>query len=122
MPLGLTLMTLYGGRSARREPLEILILGGLPALLFGRIVAHEAMHAWLAQEGVSTLPAIEEEGLCELAAYEWLGLRRGRLSRGLRGAAERNPAPVYGDGFRLVHRAGGAGPIRLSAGRFTRRT
>lgn len=113
--LGLTLTTGTGGH--RPDHIEILLMGGLPALVFGRVVAHEAMHAWLAQEAVR-LPHIEEEGLCELAAHTWLSRRGGRLWLGLRWATERRDDPIYGVGFRRVWTASGAGPVRLRAGRF----
>jgi hypothetical protein len=60
--------TMISGRRAT----EIHILTGLPGVEFGSTVAHEAMHAWLAQHGFLPLEPSVEEGLCQVIAYRWL--------------------------------------------------
>jgi hypothetical protein len=81
---------------------EIHIVSGLPEVDFGATVAHEVMHAWMAQNGFAPMDARIEEGLCEVVAYRWLRDQidpRGQL---LRERMDTSPDPVYGDGFRMV--------------------
>ncbi|KAF2324497.1 hypothetical protein GH714_014838 [Hevea brasiliensis] len=115
----------------RCEVTAILILFGLPRLLTGSILAHEMMHAWMRLKGFQHLSQDVEEGICQVLAYMWLEsqLRTGSGSnvasssasraskRGARSPFERklgeffkhqiesDTSPVYGDGFRIGHRA-----------------
>lgn len=57
----------------------ILVLGGLPRLLAGSILAHECMHAWLRLDGTHRLPLPVEEGLCQLMALLWLESQSGTI-------------------------------------------
>lgn len=86
-----------------QRAVEIYILQGLPAMEFAASVAHECMHAWLAQNGFpSDLEPQVEEGLCQIVAYRWLrdiGDPRAEL---VRENIDLSPDPIYGDGFRLV--------------------
>ncbi len=102
--LGLTDQWTGGGKRVRVA--GIRIVAGLPPAYFGRAVAHEIGHAWLAQRGHAwtATPAIEE-GLCELFAYAWLKRRRTPDAEALRSRLRTNPDPVYGGGFREVHGA-----------------
>ena len=72
---------------------------------FGRAVAHEIGHAWLAQYGHIPVAHEVEEGLCELFAYAWLKRERSPLADTLRSQLRADPDPVYGGGFRTVHAA-----------------
>ncbi|MFY1634754.1 protein DA1 [Solwaraspora sp. WMMB335] len=91
------------GRQTRVTAIEIV--SGLPPTHFGRTVAHEMGHAWLALNGrVPPEPTISE-GVCELFAYAWLKRRTDPVSAAARAALVANPDPIYGDGFRLVRSA-----------------
>lgn len=80
------------------------IVEGLPATQFGRLLAHEMGHAWLAGcPDVGRTPR-DDEGLCELVASWWLHHRCGRLARHLLAAMCQNPDPIYGEGFRTAAR------------------
>ena len=57
---------------SRSEITAIMVLCGLPWLLTGSIIAHEAMHAWLRLSGYPRLPPPVEEGMCQLMAMLWL--------------------------------------------------
>ena len=57
---------------SRSEITAIMVLCGLPWLLTGSIIAHEAMHAWLRLSGYPRLPPLVEEGMCQLMAMLWL--------------------------------------------------
>lgn len=87
------------------DVVDMLVLAGLTPTHFGRTVAHESGHAWLAQTGCRPRHAAIEEGFCELLAYAWLKRRPGDLAAALRHHLVSNPDPVYGDGFRAVHAA-----------------
>lgn len=50
----------------------ILVLYGLPRLVVGSIIAHEAMHAWLKLNQISGLDLQVEEGICQLMALIWV--------------------------------------------------
>jgi protein DA1 len=87
------------------EVVDLAVVGGLSAPEFGAVVAHECMHAWLAQRGFGILAPPIAEGLCELASDAWLGRQHDPRARLLRNAIAGNPDPVYGDGFRRVRQA-----------------
>jgi hypothetical protein len=88
-----------------RSVLDIAIIEGLPEAQFGMTVAHEAMHAWMAQKGFVPAPGLIAEGLCELAGHRFLKNSTARGAHILRQMIEVNPDPVYGDGFRAVRAA-----------------
>jgi hypothetical protein len=85
------------------EVLSLQVAAGLTPCRFGATVAHECMHAWLAQRAFP--PASDEvtEGICQLVAYGYL-VRRSTDPRACLAAQamRRDPDPVYGGGFRLV--------------------
>lgn len=56
----------------KRAAACLQVLYGLPLLLTGSILAHEAMHAWLRLGGYRGLPPEVEEGMCQLMAELWL--------------------------------------------------
>ena len=101
--LGLTDQWVGGRQRVRVE--GIRILKGLPAVHFGRAVAHEIGHAWLAQHGSEFAAPEVEEGVCELFSYAWLKRQVTPVAIRLREAVRTNPDPVYGGGFRAVYTA-----------------
>lgn len=110
--LGLTDHLVYAGGA--RTAVGIRVAAGLPPLWFGRTVAHEIGHAWLAQQGGPAAAPEVAEGLCELFAHAWLKRQSGAVAAELRRQLQANPDPVYGGGFRLVEaavRRAGIGPV-----------
>ena len=101
--LGLT--DQWVGADSRVTVTGIRILKGLPPVHFGRAVAHEIGHAWLAQHGSKAATAAIEEGVCELFAYAWLKGQPTRIAEWLRKDVRSNPNPTYGGGFRAVYGA-----------------
>jgi hypothetical protein len=95
--LGYTEMELGTPRTVR----SINVADGLPMTLFGRVLAHEIAHAWLAGLSGDRGP-LEEEGLCELVAAWWLRHRGGPLATHLLRAMHQSPDPVYGVGYRYA--------------------
>jgi len=86
-----------------RRALEIYVLEGQPAMEFAAIVAHECMHAWLAQNGFSSgIDRQIEEGLCQVVSYRCLRDQADPRARLVLENIELSPDPVYGGGFRLV--------------------
>ncbi|GAA4249101.1 hypothetical protein GCM10022255_031690 [Dactylosporangium darangshiense] len=101
--LGVTEQVIGGPAGART--IEISVVSGMPPTYFGRAVAHEVGHAWLALRGRAPVGDVLEEGVCELFAYAWLKQHGSPLARALREQFASNPDPVYGAGFRAVYAA-----------------
>jgi hypothetical protein len=93
------------GRREGTHVVEISIVAGMPPAYFGRAVAHEFGHAWLALRGRAPVPDAVEEGMCELFAYAWLKRDGTPLALALRERFAGRPDPLYGGGFRAVHTA-----------------
>jgi hypothetical protein len=104
--------------SAGTRVLRLTVVEGLPLMRFGAVVAHEAMHAWMAQRGFrADLAAPLREGLCQLTAFSWLRRQQDPRAALIRRTMELDPDPDYGEGFRRVRDAvlrGGLKPV-LSA-------
>jgi hypothetical protein len=101
--LGLTEQVLSETEGSRVTGIDVV--AGLPPTYFGRVVAHELGHAWLALHGSPPVAGNVAEGLCELFAYAWLKRVRTPMAESLRERMRVNPNPVYGDGFREVYTA-----------------
>ncbi|HLX57434.1 MAG TPA: protein DA1 [Ktedonobacteraceae bacterium] len=81
---------------------EDSLLQGLPTPLFEGIVTHELGHVWLAVHAINGLPQRDEEGFCELLAYRYYTQLNTPESLYHASSIEKNPNPVYGEGFRRV--------------------
>ncbi|PZW32891.1 protein DA1 [Thermosporothrix hazakensis] len=102
--LGVTRSTTYtqNGQVIRRTIDGVAILEGLPAAVFQGVVAHELGHVWLAVHAIATPSPREEEGFCELLAYRLYHHQATAEARLQIVRMERNPDPIYGEGFRQV--------------------
>jgi hypothetical protein len=87
------------------EVVDLMVVRDLPLARFGAVVAHEVMHAYLAQQGFGKLPKEVAEGLCELLAHAWLKDQPGAAAEWERRRIADNPDPVYGGGFRAARQA-----------------
>ncbi|BCJ42885.1 hypothetical protein GCM10010168_03750 [Actinoplanes ianthinogenes] len=87
------------------EVVDLMVVRDLPLARFGAVVAHEVMHAYLAQQGFGMLPPEVAEGLCELLAHAWLKDQPGAPAQWERRRISENPDPVYGGGFRAARAA-----------------
>src|SRR6266568_1986538 len=96
-------ITTFEHQFGRNRVTDLKIAAGLPATAFGRILAHEMGHGWLAG-CPGQRPQAEEEGICELVGSWWLRHRGGRLAAYLLRNMRSNPDPIYGAGFREVAR------------------
>ncbi|MFY1619130.1 protein DA1 [Micromonospora sp. WMMD736] len=86
-------------------PTGITIRAGLPRMSFGSTIAHESLHVWIHQHRIPPLAPPVEEGLCQLAADEWLRRQSDPRAGLLRRAIATSPDPVYGAGFRAARDA-----------------
>ena len=79
----------------------IYIFDFLPKIQFAGVLAHEMLHVWQNEKGIS-LPPIYTEGFCNLGSYVVYTAINTELSRHFVKRLEEDPHPVYGDGFRKV--------------------
>ena len=79
----------------------IYIFNHLPKIQFAGVLAHEMLHAWQHEKGIS-LPSMYTEGFCNLGSYLVYTSIDTELSRYFMKRLEENPHPIYGDGFRKV--------------------
>lgn len=79
---------------------EVRVLKGLPGAYFGMVAVHEAMHAWLGENGIDPQLDRHREGSCELLAYEWLRRRRTPFARRVAESMLQSDDPIYGQGLR----------------------
>lgn len=102
--LGATMSTTYtlDGHVVRTEVGGVAVLRGLPSVLFEGVTIHELGHVWLVVHGVRGLPSWAEEGFCELLSYRYYRQMNTQESRYHAESIERNPDPIYGEGFRRV--------------------
>jgi len=82
---------------------QIGILFGLPELEFSGILAHELLHVWQNQNDVK-LSAMHTEGFCNLGSYWVYRSESSDLSKQLIRLLMENKDPIYGNGFRLMHK------------------
>ncbi|MBC7555125.1 MAG: protein DA1 [Taibaiella sp.] len=87
---------LFGGKTFTHN---IYILGGLPALEFEAVLAHELLHTWLNQYGVKMTDP-ETEGFCNLGSYLVLTIAATKHAQQLMKKIKEDKSPVYGAGFR----------------------
>ena len=90
------------GQVVRTEVRGIAVLLGLPEMLFRAVTVHELGHVWLVVQGVHDLPTWAKEGFCELLSYRYYQELNTPESNYHAQAIERNPDPIYGDGFRRM--------------------
>ncbi len=102
--LGATTSSTYeqNGRVVRTQVNGIAVLHGLPAMLFKGVTIHELGHVWLIVQGIYGLPSWAEEGFCECLSYRYYDEVNTAESHYRAHSVERNPDPVYGEGFRRI--------------------
>ena len=91
----------------RSEVRGVAVLLGLPATLFRGVTIHELGHVWLVVQGLYQLPPRSEEGFCELLSHRYYQQLNTPESIYHARAIEHNSDPIYGDGFRYVHKLAG---------------
>ena len=95
--------------SKRNEVSAILILHGMPRMLFCSVLAHELTHAYL-KLGDFEMTLQIEEGLCQLMSYLYLKSQQGSIHSTAEQEKERvyhmnkifeDESVLYGEGFRM---------------------
>lgn len=97
--LGQTRLVRNRGRDTVRR---IEIVGGLPQLLFERVLGHEIGHGFLA--GCVPRPRTDDEveGIAEMVSSWWLSHCDDSFARQLERGLWENPDPTYGGGYRMA--------------------
>jgi hypothetical protein len=101
--LGLTLHQVTPDKRHGNAAL-IQVLKGLPGAHFGMVTVHEAMHAWMGENGIDPPADRHREGTCELLAYEWLRRRRTMFARRVAESMLQSTDPIYGVGLQEMIR------------------
>lgn len=79
----------------------IYIFNQVPKVWFAGILAHEMLHAWQNEKDIR-LPSPLAEGFCNTGSYVVYNAIGNDLARHFIRNLEKDPNPIYGDGFRKV--------------------
>jgi len=90
---------IFGGKSFNHS---IFILTHLNKIEFAGALAHEMLHAWQVQNGISMSPP-KTEGFCNLGAALIWNNQSFTLSKIYAKNLNESPDPIYGDGFREMY-------------------
>ena len=100
---GLTKTIMAMGVCSKQYRHTIYILDSTPKIRFAGVLAHEMLHVWLNEKGASLSP-MHTEGFCNMGSYVVYKEIDNELSLHMIKQMEKDPNPVYGDGFRCVKR------------------
>lgn len=98
---GLTLTAQTMGLFFSRSNHTVYIFDYLPKIQFAGVLAHELLHVWQNEKGIS-LPPLYVEGFCNVGSYVVYKAIGRELAHHFIRQMEVSPDPVYGDGFRKV--------------------
>lgn len=79
----------------------IYMLDNLQKTRFAGVLAHEMLHVWMNEKGISLQPQLTE-GFCNVGSYVVYKAINTEMSLNMIKMLEQDPSPVYGDGFRRV--------------------
>ena len=80
---------------------KIYIFNQMPKIQFAGVLAHELLHVWQNEKGISLPPPLTE-GFCNLGSYVVYKSIGNELAIRMIKNLENDPSSVYGDGFRKV--------------------
>ncbi|PKL83829.1 MAG: hypothetical protein CVV24_02870 [Ignavibacteriae bacterium HGW-Ignavibacteriae-3] len=80
----------------------IYVLNGVPEIVVASTIAHELMHAWIVENAKENHSEEIIEGSCNYVSYLYLKSINDPSRNDQIKNLEKNPDPVYGDGFKLV--------------------
>lgn len=86
-----------------QKQFKILILDHLPKTFLAGVLTHEYMHVWQYLNNINP-PRDICEGFCNLGSMAFYQKINTPLSRVLLEQMEKNPDPIYGEGYRKVKR------------------
>ena len=87
--------------SSLKKEYKIYVLDYFQKIKFAGVLAHELLHVWQYEKGIS-LSSQLTEGLCNLASYLVYEDINTDLSRMYIKFLQEDSDPIYGDGFRKV--------------------
>lgn len=97
--------TVRKGRTQRStSSYTIYILSGAPREYIESTIAHELMHIWLYQNTHNEHASELEEGSCNFISYLYLKKVNSKIAEEIISQLMNDPDPVYGNGFRKVHK------------------
>lgn len=80
---------------------EVTVLRHLSRVAFANVLAHELLHIWQYNRNLSPESSLSE-GFCNMGSYYVLKHIATNEAHAFMEMLERNPDPIYGDGFRRV--------------------
>ncbi|MBV6512372.1 MAG: hypothetical protein FMNOHCHN_01869 [Ignavibacteriaceae bacterium] len=90
----------------------VYVLNGLPPIYTESIIAHELMHVWFHQNGLSGLDALTTEGSCNYLSWTWLSRSPDPAAPMVIKMLEADTDPVYGEGFRRIKQNFAGKPLK----------
>jgi len=88
----------------KQESFNILLLNGMPAVEARSVIAHELMHVWFFDHGISNAGTPLCEGSCNYAIYLFLSGLDTPDAEFIIDRMDKDTDPVYGQGFRDVRK------------------
>ncbi len=89
-------------RSLFSKSYNVRMLDHLHRIVFAGVLAHELLHVWQFEQGISLSRQELTEGFCNLGSWVVYEQMNTPLSKGMMLRVENDPTPIYGPGFRLV--------------------
>ena len=80
----------------------IYVLNGVSKISVESTVAHELMHAWMVENTKENYSDKIREGSCNYVSYLFLNSINDHAKNDKMKIIEKNPDPVYGEGFRFI--------------------
>ncbi|MCR5818440.1 MAG: protein DA1 [Prevotella sp.] len=80
---------------------EVNMLNHMHRIVFGGVLAHELLHVWQYERNIYLRSELTE-GFCNLGSWIVYKHMATPVSQAMMTILERDPTPVYGDGFRIV--------------------
>jgi hypothetical protein len=100
---GLALYTKISSNGITKTEHKVYILDHLPKIPFAGVFAHEILHVWQNDKGISP-PRDICEGFCNLGSFAVYSDINNPTALNYIEQLEKSPDPVYGEGYRKVKR------------------
>ncbi len=100
---GLAICNKITGNGLTKTEHKVCILDHLPKIAFAGVFAHEILHVWQNEKGISP-PTDICEGFCNLGSYAVYSDINNPSALNYIKQMEKSPDPVYGEGYRKVKR------------------
>jgi hypothetical protein len=97
-----TTKTVNGKPVSTKTDYQLYVLNGMPVIYTEAVIAHELMHIWLQQNTANIHEEKLKEGACNFVSFKFLQMRNTPEAELQIVMLEKDPDPIYGDGFREV--------------------